>query len=93
LAFDAAVEATCAALVPLAMLRWRIERDYRELKGRAGARSLRGPGLARLPSSRVAVHRRVCVLGRWAADASPWAARFRRPARRPKVSSRRGAPG
>src|SRR5262245_36726292 len=38
---------------------------------RAGARSLRGPGLAGVSSSRVALHRRVCVSGRGAAGAFP----------------------
>src|SRR6266704_1818066 len=47
--------------------RTRLSRTER----RARARSLRGPRLARLPSSRVALHRRVRVLGRGAAGAFP----------------------
>ena len=43
-------------LVDTAKLRWRIERDYEELEKRTRPRPLRGAKLARLPSSRSALH-------------------------------------
>ena len=44
-------------LVATAKLRWRIERDFEELKQELGLGPLRGPRLARLPPSRRLVHR------------------------------------
>ena len=44
-------------LVDITKLRWRIERDYQELKQEVGLGHYRRTRLARLPSSRHAVHR------------------------------------
>jgi SRSO17 transposase len=63
--------ATRAELVQLAMLRWRIERDYQELKDELGLDHFEVPRLAGLSSSRRALHRRVCLPRRRAAGAFP----------------------
>jgi len=82
--------ATRADVVRLAMLRWRIERDYQELKDELGLDHFEGRAGA-LSSSRLALHRRVCVPRRGAAGAfPPESLAFLRPARLPRVS-RRGA--
>ena len=81
-------------LVRLAKLRWRIERDYQELKDELGPGSLRGARLAGLPSSRRALYRRVCLPRGRARDSFPPAPlAFLRPARLPKGFKPRGAPG
>ena len=46
-------------LVDTAKLRWRIERDYEELKKRARPRPFRRAKLARIPSPRRPLHRRL----------------------------------
>jgi len=58
-------------LVGLAKLRWRIERDYQELKQESRARALRGPRLAWLPSPRNHVYRSLRILDLRAGDDSP----------------------
>ena len=44
-------------LVAIAKMRWRIERDYQELKQEFGLSQLRGTGVARFSSSRHPLHR------------------------------------
>ena len=48
-------------LVDIAKLRWRIERDYQELKQESRAGAFRRAGMARLPPSRHTVHRRLRI--------------------------------
>ena len=48
-------------LVDTAKLRWRIERDYEELKERTRPRPFRRTRLARIPSPRHALHRRLWI--------------------------------
>ena len=57
LALDAASRYLLPPAGRLAKLRWRIERDYQELKQEVGLGHYRGARMARLPSSRHAVHR------------------------------------
>ena len=62
-------------LVDLAKLRWRIERDYQELKQEVGLGQFEGAGLARLSSPRHAVHRSLRLPDLRAGDDSPlWTA-------------------
>ena len=62
-------------LVDLAKLRWRIERDYQELKQEVGTGAVRGAGLARLSSPRHPVHRSLRLPDLRAGDDSPlWTA-------------------
>ena len=58
-------------LVDLAKLRWRIERDYQELRAGGWTRAVRGAGLARLSSPRHAVHRSLRLPDLRAGDDSP----------------------
>ena len=44
-------------------MRWRIERDYQDLKQEFGLAHYEWPGLARLPSSRDPVHRGLWLSG------------------------------
>ena len=68
-------------LVDLAKLRWRIERDYQELKQEVGLSAFRGARLAWLSPPRHAVHRRLRLPDLRAGDDSPL-----------RTSSRRAAP-
>ena len=52
---------TRRALVNATKLRWRIERDYQDLKQELGLRPLRGTRVAWLSPSRHAVHRRLRI--------------------------------
>ena len=58
-------------LVDIAKLRWRIERDYQDLKQEVGLGHFEGRGVARLPSSRHAVHRGLRISDLRAGDDSP----------------------
>ena len=57
--------------VALAKMRWRIERDYQELKQEARARALGGTRLARLSSPCHPLHRRLRLPGRRTGEDSP----------------------
>lgn len=60
-----------ARLVDLAKLRWRIERDYQELKQEVGLGHFEGARLARPPSSRNALHRSLRIPDLRTRDDSP----------------------
>ena len=62
---------TFRSLVDLTKLRWRIERDYQELKQEVGLGPFRRARMARLPSSRHAVHRSLRIPDLRAGDDSP----------------------
>ena len=76
--------ATLEELVAAAKLRWRIERDFEELKQELGLGPLRGPRLARLPPPRVLVHRGLRLPGGRALPLFP-------PGWRPRLGSARAA--
>ena len=58
-------------LVNLAQMRWRIERDYEELKGELGPRPLRRPRVGRLSPPRSLMHRCLRVPDSRASSAFP----------------------
>jgi len=62
---------TLARLVEIAKLRWRIERDYQELKQEVGLGHFRGTRLAWLSSPRHTVHRCLRIPDLRAGDDSP----------------------
>jgi SRSO17 transposase len=67
-------------LVDAAKLRWRIERDYQELKQEVGLGHYEGRGVAWLPSSRHDVHRSLRIPGLRKGDNSPLRTSCRRAA-------------
>jgi SRSO17 transposase len=86
--------ATCAELVQLAMLRWRIERDYQELKDELGLDHFEGRGWRGFHH-----HASLCIAAyaflaaERLAHFPPEPLAFLRPARLPKGFTPRGAPG
>jgi SRSO17 transposase len=85
--------ATCAELVELAMLRWRIERDYQELKDELGLDHFEGRGWRGVHH-----HASLCIAAyaflaaERLAHFPPEPLAFLRPARLPKGFIPRGAP-
>jgi SRSO17 transposase len=85
--------ATCTELVPLAMLRWRIERDYQELKDELGLDHFEGRGWRGFHH-----HASLCIAAyaflaaERLAHFPPEPLAFLRPARLPKGFTPRGAP-
>ncbi len=67
-----------AQFVDLVKLRWRIERDYQDLKQEVGLRSLRGPWLAGLSPPRITMHRRIRIADLRKGDDSPLSTSFHR---------------
>ncbi len=61
MALDLPEDAPLEVLVNAIKLRWRIERDYEELKSELGLAHFEGRGLARIPSPRDALHRRLWI--------------------------------
>ena len=88
------VTATCAELVQLAMLRWRIERDYQELKDELGLDHFEGRGWRGFHH-----HAALCIAAyaflaaERLAHFPPEPLAFLRPARLPKRFLPRGASG
>jgi SRSO17 transposase len=86
--------ASCADLVQLAMLRWRIERDYQELKDELGLDHFEGRGWRGFHH-----HASLCIAayaflaGERLAHFPPEPLAFLRPARLPTGFTPRGAPG
>jgi SRSO17 transposase len=86
--------ATCAELVPLAMVRWRIERDYQELKDELGLDHFEGRGWRGFHH-----HASLCIAAyaflaaERLAHFPPEPLAFLRPTRLPQGFTPRGAPG
>ncbi len=88
---------TFRSLVDLTKLRWRIERDYQELKQESAFGHFEGRGWRGFPSPRHAVHRSIRIPGlREGDDSPPLSFSFRRvvPAtcRTPRLSTQRLCP-
>ena len=94
LALDIAADGDMRRLVPLAMLRWRIERDYQELKDELGLDHFEGRGWRGFHH-----HASLCIAAyaflaaERLAHFPPARLPFLRPARLPKGFTPRGAPG